>query len=800
MQSNLGIMIKNYLTVSFRNLLKNKFYLFINVAGLGLALATCIVAYLNSDFGFQYDRQHVNADKIYKVQIKKASDQGLIDYGFNPLPIGPAALNDLSDVKMFVRYNNPNYIVQRGEKVFDRNIGFASDNFLEMFTFPLKEGDPSALKDKKKILLSEEMADVYFPDEDPMGQILVMQNNDNEEFSYIVGGVFEKLPMNNSIYFDAIVNFENYLDMNEVDKNDWGRFIAATFLYIETPEQAASVRSLLGNYIDIQNEARNDWEVAEYELLPLPEFSKISNGLFANWLNGGIHPAQMMAPPVMAFLILLIACFNFTNTSIAISSRRLKEIGIRKVMGGGKTQLIIQFMSENLIVCAMAIIVALALANYLVPAYSAMWPNMDLAIDFTKDPGMYLFLFSLLIITAVLAGAYPSVYISSFEPVKILRGTLKIGGTSMFSKILLSSQYVFTVIALFAGVAFIQNANYQETLDLGFNRETIIGARVDNSSDYQKLKSSMDSYPDVEQLVGSSNHVGSWNYSTTLKSEGQVIESFMLDFGAGYIETMDMEMVAGRSFKEEFKLSDRDNSLIVNEKLVEEFGWKEPIGKRVAIDDSTTLTVIGVIKNFYHNGFWRDVDPYGIRAGDEEDFRFVIAKVPASKLTSAYHHLEDKWREVIPNKPFEGFYQDQMSTIRQAKLVNGNIVIIFSYLSVISVILSAIGLFTLVSLNLLKRVKEIGVRKVLGAPVPHIVELMNRPFVKMVSIGGILGLAAGYFIIDMMIASIFANHRPIDWSTFFIPLFVLLTISFSTSCFKILGAARRNPVDSLRYE
>lgn len=793
-------MIKNYLTVSLRNLIKNKFYLFINVAGLGLALATCIVAYLNWQFGHDFDREHLNADKIYKVQVSKASDQGMTDYGTTPLPIGPSALNDISAVKMFVRYNNPNYIIQRDEKVFDKNIGFASDNFLDMFTYPMKMGDPSALKDKKKILLSTEMAEVYFGDSDPLGEILTLRNDDDEEFPFIVGGVFEKIPLNSSIYFDAITNFDNYLDITKVEKNDWGRFIAATFLYIETPEQAKTVNGLLANYIDIQNKARDDWKVTEYEMLPLLEFSKISNGLYSNWLNGGMHPAQLMAPPVMAFLILLIACFNFTNTSIAISSRRLKEIGIRKVMGGGKTQLIIQFMSENLMICATAIVLALAIANYLVPAYSAMWPNMDLDVNFTQNIEMYFFLFGLLILTAVLAGAYPAIYVSSFEPVKILRGTLRLGSTSRFSKVLLSSQYLFTIMALFAGVAFIQNANYQETLDLGFDRETIIGTRVDNHSDYLQLKSAMATNPDIEALVGTENHIGSWSYSRTLRNEDREIESFMLNFGPNYMEAMDLEILQGRFFSEELKKSDTKNSLIVNERLAKDFGWTDPIGKRVAIDDSTTLTVIGVVKDFYHNGFWRDVDPYGMRLVEEESFNFVIAKVTGSTVTKSYHFLEEKWRETIPNKPFNGFYQEGLGSIKQAKEVNANIVIIFGFLSVISVILSAIGLFTLVSLNIIKRVKEIGVRKVLGAPIAHIVGLMNRPFAYMIFIGGTLGLGLGYFIVDILIDSIFKNHRPIDASTFLIPLSIILVISMLTSTIRIFGAAIKNPVDSLRYE
>ena len=793
-------MIKNYLTVSIRNLLKNKFYLFINVTGLGLALATCIVAYLNTQYGYNFDSQHVNADKIYKVHINKASDHGMTEYGMNPMPLGPMAKNDIGDIKMQVRYTNPDYIIQKGDLVFNKEIGFADVDFLDMFTYPLKYGDKSAFRDKKNIFLSEEMSNVYFGDENPVGELLTLRNRSDEEFSFLVAGVFEKIPLNSSIYFDALVNFDSFYDIRSAEKNDWRRFVAATYFYIDTPEQASTVEGLLQNYVSIQNDARDDWKVAEYHMLTLFEFGSSSNDLLANWVEDGMDPAQMWAPPIMALLILLIACFNFTNTSIAISSQRLKEIGIRKVMGGGKRQLILQFMAENLMVSFIAIILAVAIANYLVPAYSAMWPEMNLVMDFVKDPQIYIFLFGMLLGTAILAGLYPSVYVSSFEPVKILRGTLKFGGTSKFSRVLLSAQYMFTIMALFAGVAFIQNAKYQETLDLGYNRDTVIGAQIENRTDYLKLREAMASNPDIEMLVGTDNHIGRWDYSNTLRSENREIESFMLDFGVNYIEAMDIEIIEGRSFSADLKQSDIQGSLLVNQRLAREFGWSDPIGQRVAVDDSTTLTVIGVVKDFYFNGFWKEVDLYGMRLVDEENYNFLVAKVPGDKVVATYEFMEDKWREAIPNKPFGGFYQEEVRVIKEAKEVNANIIIIFGFLSIISVVLSGIGLFTLVSLNIIRRIKEIGVRKVLGAPVLHIIQLMNKPFAMMIIIGGTAGLALGYFMVDGLIAAIFKNHKALDVITFAIPLATIIIISMMTSTLRILGAARRNPVESLRYE
>ncbi|MEQ9425463.1 MAG: FtsX-like permease family protein [Cyclobacteriaceae bacterium] len=793
-------MIRNYLTVSLRNLLQNKFFLFVNVFGLAVALSTCIVAYLNLEFALGYDEYHEHRENIYKVQIRKEASGRFADYGINPIPLGPAALNDISAIKQMTRYTCPDFTVQYGDVVLNQEIGFADEAFLDMFTYPLKLGDKESFKDKKNILLSTEMAEVYFGEENPLGELITVRNSDDKEFIFKVAGVFEKVPLNSSIYFDAFTLYDNYFDITERDRNNWGGFTGATFFSINTTEEAKTVEDLLANYIEIQNKARDDWKVAQYYMMPFKDFPLNSQELMANWLNAGMNPAAYIAPPIMAGLILLIACFNFTNTSIAISSKRLKEIGIRKVMGGGKRQLIIQFMSENLIVCAMAIVLAVAISNYLVPAYGALWPNMELSLDFSTNLGIYGFLFGLLALTAIIAGAYPSVYVSSFEPVRILRGTLKVGGTSRFSKVLLTLQYLFTVMALFAAIAFLQNANYQESLDMGFNRESVIGAQIDNHSDYLKLKQALESNADFEAVVGTSEHIGRWDYSRTLENGSKEIESFMLDFGPGYIEAMDLEMIAGRAFKEELKQSDQQNSLIVNETVVEEFGWDEPIGQRVSIDDSTTLTVVGVVKDFNHNGLWREVGPYGIRLSKEADFNFVIAKVNPSKLFTAFEFLEETWVQEIPNRPFTGFYQDQLGAIRQAKLVNQNIVVVFGFLAVLSVVLSGIGLYTLVSLSIIRRVKEIGVRKVLGAPIAQIISLLNKPFAIMIIIGGTLGLGCGYVVTDLLISTIFAYYKPVGVDTFLIPLGLILLISWSTSTFRILSAARQNPVVSLRYE
>ena len=371
------------------------------------------------------------------------------------------------------------------------------------------------------------------------------------------------------------------------------------------------------------------------------------------------------------------------------------------------------------------------------------------------------------------------------------------------TKFLLACQYTFTVIAIFASVAFVQNANYQETLDMGYDREQILGVSVLNDNEYQKAWSAMLANPNVVQVASAKNHIGRGNYNLKLKSEDVEVESDMLDVGIGYLETMGLEVVQGRVFSKELEASDSESSIVINEKMVEAFGWTEPLGKRIAINDSTSVTVIGVIKNFYMYGFWAPIRPVGIqlkslRFEDDGTNSFIVARVNVDKIRDVYNYLESDWNSKVPTKVFNGFFQDDF--LRQAKEVNSNITMIFGFLGIVAFILSSLGLFTLVSINLIKRVKEIGVRKVLGGEISHIVYLINKDYFLLLLISSCLGVTLGYYAINGMIASIFTHYKPMDVITFTVPIITIVLVSLTIASLRTLKFAQVNPVQALRYE
>ncbi len=792
-------MFNNFFKTTFRNLLKNKSYVIINLVGLGLTLACCIVGYLNFKYAADFDKNHENHARIFKVHVNKNVQNRNVPFGITPLPLGHAIKDELTGVSHYSRYAETGLVMKKDLKILNRAIVFAEEDFFEMFTFPFKYGSKESFLDPGNIILTSEQAEVYFGDQDPVGEIVTLIHEEGEQFSFIVGGVLEKIPQNSSLRFHAITHFENFLKIRNSDNNKWSWFISATFFMTESEDFPQHVVDHLNqNYIEIQNEARDDWKVGNYYLERLTTLGKNAQDIRSNWLSEPPPPPAVIAPLIMAILMLLIACFNFTNTSIATSSKRLKEIGVRKVMGSTRRQLIAQFMGENLVLSVFAMLAALGIAYFLVPLYSAMWEFIDLELSLTSNPGLYIFLFGLLVFTSVLAGAYPSLYISSYQPVKILRGSVRLGGTSPLSRTLLGAQYALTVLALIGSLAFVSNAKYQETLDMGFEKGNVITVRVENQSDYERFKNQVDQMPEVVASAGTSNSIGYWNYGRTLRNGEQEIESDMMDFGLEYKDLMDLEITKGRYFEEDLYEQDRLNSIVVNERMVEEFGWEDPIGQVLQVDDSTRLSVIGVMKNIHMWGFWDPIDPTGIRLANKDYMNFVVVKTNPGKLVDTYDALESKWYEISPNTPFSGRYMDNV--LKESELVNSNISTMFIFLGLLALVLSTIGLYTLVSLNIIKRIKEIGIRKVLGASLTHIVTLMNRQFFWILVISAVIGTGLSYYAIDALMASIWAYYQAMSVFTVAVPLSFLFFIALSTASGKILTAAVRNPVDSLRYE
>lgn len=795
-------MLKNYFLITIRSLMKNKLFIFINIFGMGIAIACCIVAYLNWNFSDTYDKNHKNAKSIYRVQFIREF-QGRSDrYGMAPMPLGQTIKQNFKDVKRVVRFMPSEGNIRIKDELFGTSISYVDSAFFDLFTYEMKQGVASDLHDKSKIFISDELARKYFNREDIVGEPLT-QIIDGKPREYIVGGVFRKQPLNSSFYSEAITLWDNYWVTTtdpEMFETNWKRW-NTLFLQIEDPSRIPAITQQLQAYIEPQNKVREDFKIRNYYLENFDGMAKRGRDdprIQGDWLNGGLPKEAVLVPGIMAFLLLLLACFNFTNTSIAVSSRRLKEIGIRKVMGGVRRQLIIQFLSENLLLCFLGLLVGLALAEILVPAYDSMWNWLDLSYHYSDNLGFFFFLILLLFLTGLIAGSYPSFYITSFEPISILKGKMKFGGTNWFTRMLLCGQFVISLLAIIMGVGFYGNAQYQKDYDLGFLTHGVISTFVKNEGEFNTYRDALAGNTDIAVIAGTKNHIATSYYNDPVKWESVEKEVDIMDIGDHYLEAMDMKLLSGRGFIKDSE-TDRKESVLVTEEFVKQFGWKDDaIGKRVVWMDTVQLYVVGVVKNIYSKALWQPIEPMMLRYIGPERYQQLVVSADAEKVADVNAFMEKKWKEIFPNSVYNGQMIDRV--LQETNEINTNIVKMFAFLGFFAALMSAVGLYTLVSLNILKKMKEIGVRKVMGASLANIAGIINYEFIVILSLAGVAGGALGYLAADSLMDALWEYYLKMNLVILGTSVLAMFIIAILTVGFKTISTASLNPTKTLRDE
>jgi putative ABC transport system permease protein len=780
-------------------MVKNKLFIFINISGLSIAIGCCLVAYYLHDFNATFDANHSKIGSIYRVSSLREFQGKVNKYGHSPMPLGNVIRQNIPDVEKVVRYASGQLNLRVGTNLFMDEVAHTDPSFFEVFTFETAKGNLS-IKDKSSILLSEELAYKYFANEDPIGKTVSQMSTNGNVKDFMVVGVFKKQPNNSSFIKQAYIHFDNQFAPGiKITENSW-EARATLFIQVSNSKNVTSITNHLQQYIENNNRVREDFLLKGYLLDPFEGLAKKDS--YANirgvWTNAAAHISAIVGTAMMGVFILLIACFNLTNTSIAISSSRLKELGIRKVMGSSRKHIIVQFIGETWMICFISLLIGCAVAySFLIPAFNSLWPFWSFTPDYLGKPDFFIFIFFVLFITSILVGSYPALYISKFQPVTILKGSVALGGTNGFTRTLLTTQLMISLIAVICSIAFIDNAKYQKSLDLGFNKNEVIYAQIENTGEYEAIRNRLLQNKDITSIAGSHHHINSSYFSDPIKHEGKEIEVDILDVGDDYVKTAGITLLEGRDF-ETNSATDKKESVLITENMASTFGWDKPIGKRISWNDTTYYFVIGVVKNIVNKGLMNHMDPVMLRYQVKQENKYILVTAPLKKISTVKAETELITKELFPDKIITFNYMNEL--VVNSANINNSILKMFVFLGIVALLLSATGLYTLVSLNVAKRMKEIGVRKVLGASGGSIARVINKEFAIILCLSAVLGSFAGSSLAGLLLDSIWEHFQHITALTIVFSIVILCVTAVLAIGYKVYSTIRINPTVVLRSE
>jgi putative ABC transport system permease protein len=794
-------MLRTYLLLTLRTFQKNKSAFIINLLGMSIALGCCIAAYVNYEFNAGFDELQQGAKDIYRVSFIHESENRETPYGVTPMPMPELIRSNNAEVEQVIRYISKSSMFRIGDEMFQTEFVYTDPNFMTVFRMDMLYGEAN-LNDPSRILISDKLAKTYFDSENVIGKPLT-QIISGEPKEFLISGVYRAFPSNSSFRFGLITAFDNYFTdatSKDVVLNDWKKW-TTTFVQVKDAAAIPRIEAQLKQYIKPQNEAREDLQARNFYLesfhgMALRAVKARAQG---HWFNMPMPPAAMIAPFMMAGFLLLVACFNFTNNAIAIAGKRLKEIGIRKVIGGRRKELIIQFLSESFIFCILAGALSLVLAEFFVAGWDAMWPGIELSVRYRDnlDFLITLFLFLLLCFTALLAGAYPAFYISSFKPIAVLKGTTRFGGNTILTKSLLVFQFSISLAAVIFAIAFYFNSRFQKEFDLGYDYRAVVQVPVQNESQYTQLSNVLQRLPEIASIGGSEHHIYSSSYKAPAKVREEKKEIDVLNVGDGYFNTVNVRVLEGRAFLPE-SASDLKEGIIVNEEFARFFKLDKAVGSRVTLSDTSNFYVIGVVKDVYLKALFQPLAPIAFRYTGKDNYRYLVASADNGDVSALNEQIRTEWKKLFPTILYTGRLMEQEMVMTMEHF--DNVVILYTFLGLVAIIMSASGLYSLVSLNLQKRTKELGVRKILGASLSHLAVQSGKTFLIIMCFSFLIGSLFGSMMVNMMMDSVWEYYEAINVRVIGLSVLILFTICILTIGKKITAVIVRNPSESLRYE
>ncbi|CAL1517708.1 ABC transporter permease [Chitinophaga sp. MM2321] len=789
-------MLINFLLTGIRNLRKNKMTSLFNIIGLSMGIACTLVILIFIEFQYKVDSIHKDGDRVFLLTYKMNNNGSLLTYGQAPAALGPAFKMDFPQVENMVRLKSETgaVTVKNKEALYER-ITFSDGDFFEVFNFPLKWGSTLALQSPAAAIISEDVAIKYFGSSNPVGEILNIKFGNNEATAYTIGGVAARFSRKASFDFDILLNYSALKSRNP-DYESWTATTNATFIKTSTKGDMAKLITQSGKYLDSYNAANPGLKITQFGYAPLETLSLNSYRIRGSIVRGWGPPAGRIALLLIGFLLITISCLNYINAAIALGARRLMEIGVRKVLGSSRGFIIYQFMLENLIINFLALLAGILVAAFvLLPQFEKL---LDIGLSFELDNWWtWAFFLCIMAFTTFLSGAYPSLYISRFQTVEILKGGGAPGNKKRLSKVMLSLQFIFAFIYIVASLHFIANEHYMRSRDRGYQQQDLLMVNPANKSAYNYFKDQLAKLPDVKAVATARDHIGFSNSEALVRTGDSENDIKVLELGvdSAYVRTLAINMLSGTPF--DWKINAGINTVVINETMARRLNTKDPIGMQLKIGDQAYY-VSAVTKDFRFNDFQSLIEPVVMTLAEPDQCNYIIVRTQPGAADKVYAQLKTLWQSVTPEVPFEGAFQEDAFQ-RYFNIVTGHNKIM-SFSAFLALILSCMGLFSLVYLNIISRQKNYSIMKIMGAGNIDLILKVLGIYMKNLLIAIVIGFPLSMYAIKMMFGIVYKDHMPVSWIYPLCGFFILMPIYMLTVCSMVLKVIRQNPVKTLRNE
>jgi putative ABC transport system permease protein len=796
-------MIKNYFKIAVRNLFKNKLYSFVNIFGLTIGIASCILIgiYIVHELGF--DKFHNNADRIARVTMDYNGGDAQTKVSSTGTKVGPQFKRTFPDVEAYSRTIKNTRVLKYQDKLFEeKNFLYADSAFFSMFSFPLVAGNPAtALDAPDKIVLTKTSAKKYFGSEDPMGKVIRI--GDGKDF--IVSGVAEDVPDNSQIKFDFVGSFSS-LGASKEEK--WWEANYVTYLLLKSGGKLQPLQQQVYNYMKEVSKTELKMEGSSYLTYHLEPLTKVHLYSALDGLEPNNNIVYIYILAIVAILILLIACVNYTNLSTAQSAGRSAEIGIRKVLGARKTQVFNQFISESVFFTFVAVVFALIISLFLLPFFNQL-SGKELSSAVLFQPFTLISLLVLGLLVAFTAGAYPAIILSNVKLIKVLKSGFSFSSSGGgIRKSLIVFQFVISLFLITTTIVILKQLSYIKNKDLGYSKEQLLVLPLDRKmhSSYDDLKKAIAGNANVLNVAAAYEtpiNIG-WGDGLRKVGEDKGISVNAIPVDEDFVKTLNLKIVAGSDYTQAdvqaFDTSNDGQNLkytyMLNESAVKAMGWtpEEAIGK--AVSKGREGVVKAVVKDFHFRSFHEPINPLVIFL-DKRMAQVIFVKITGDNLKSTIEQLQATWKQRVPHRPFEYHFLDEdFDKLYRAEERTAGV---FTTFSSLAILLACLGLFALSAFELVKRTKEIGIRKVLGATVSNIVGLLAKDFLKLIIIAMLIAFPVAWFATNKWLED-FTYRVNIGLWMFAIAAVTVLLIAFVTISVQAIKAALANPVKSLRTE